>query len=154
LGLVRVVVRQHEARKQQKEADRSESVVHDRRKRAKPLWIGEVEENDVQRGEGAQSRERRETLLLRLDQDWPGSRSFLRRSPRLGGPRYDLHLGAQNRSPVESCGPGLKREPCFGAGLVLCTTDGRRSADRFRRSPVSRPSPRKRRGGYCPAGSD
>ena len=56
-----------------------------------------MEENDVQSRKRAQSRQRRKTLLLRLDQDRLACRSFSRRSgfPRIRRPGYDVYLCAQ-----------------------------------------------------------
>ena len=50
-----VVVGEDEARKQQEEADRGVAVVYDRREPAKVLGIAEMEEDEIERREDAQS---------------------------------------------------------------------------------------------------
>jgi hypothetical protein len=66
LGAVAVVVGKDEAGEQQKEADRGIAIIDDRRKRTEPLRVREMEEDDVERGKGAQAAEGIQARLLRF----------------------------------------------------------------------------------------
>jgi hypothetical protein len=54
-GAPGVVIGQHEAGEHDEEADREIAGVDDRRQRPKPVWIGEMEEDDIQGCETAQT---------------------------------------------------------------------------------------------------
>ena len=67
LGALGIVVGEHESGEQQEETDRGVAVVDNGRKGAEPFRIREVEEDDVESGEGPQAGEGGKLFLFGLE---------------------------------------------------------------------------------------